>query len=81
MGLAVRRAPPVAGSGPRVVRGTLLARGHGERVVVSHDICYHTRLTRFGGHGYRHIFSNVVPLMLASGAGVAGTIRAGATST
>jgi len=50
----------------RLIRA-LVARGHGERVVVSHDICYRTRLTRYGGHGYGHIFSNVVPLMLARG--------------
>ena len=35
--------------------------------MVSHDICYRTRLARFGGHGYAHIFANVVPLMLARG--------------
>lgn len=45
----------------------LIAHGHLERVVISHDICYRTRLTRFGGHGYGHIFANVVPLMLARG--------------
>jgi phosphotriesterase-related protein len=41
----------------------LIDHGHGNRIVISHDICYRTRLTRFGGHGYGHIFSNVVPLM------------------
>jgi phosphotriesterase-related protein len=30
---------------------------------MSHDICYRTRLTEFGGHGYGHIFENVIPLM------------------
>ncbi len=45
----------------------LIARGHLERVVISHDICYRTRLTRFGGHGYGHIFSNVVPMMRRRG--------------
>ena len=50
----------------RMVRA-LIARGHLERVVISHDICYRTRLTAFGGHGYGHIFSNVVPLMRARG--------------
>jgi phosphotriesterase-related protein len=46
---------------------TLIERGHGERVVISHDICYRTRLTSFGGHGYGHIFENVVPIMRARG--------------
>ncbi len=50
----------------RLIRA-LIARGHLERVVISHDICYRSRLTRFGGHGYAHIFANVVPLMRARG--------------
>lgn len=29
----------------------LIAHGHLERVVIRHDICYRTRLTRYGGHG------------------------------
>ena len=50
----------------RMIRA-LIARGHLDRVVISHDICYRTRLTAFGGHGYAHIFANVVPLMAARG--------------
>ena len=50
----------------RLIR-TLIAHGHLERVVISHDICSRTRLTRFGGHGYGHIFSNVLPMMLRRG--------------
>ena len=50
----------------RMIRA-LIARGHLERVVISHDICYRTRLTRWGGHGYGHIFENVVPMMAARG--------------
>lgn len=50
----------------RLIRA-LIARGHLERIVISHDICYRTRLTRFGGHGYGHIFANVVPMMLQRG--------------
>jgi phosphotriesterase-related protein len=42
---------------------TLIDRGHLDQIVISHDICYLTRLTRFGGHGYAHIFKNVLPLM------------------
>jgi phosphotriesterase-related protein len=45
----------------------LIARGHLERIVISHDICYRTRLTRFGGHGYQHIFANVIPMMRRRG--------------
>jgi phosphotriesterase-related protein len=50
----------------RLIR-TLLERGHQAQVVISHDICYRTRLVRFGGHGYGHIFANVVPMMRRRG--------------
>ena len=45
----------------------VIARGHLDRVVISHDICSRTRLTAFGGHGYGHIFAHVVPLMRRRG--------------
>ena len=45
----------------------LLERGHSGRIAISHDICYRSRLRRFGGHGYGHIFRNVVPLMRRRG--------------
>ena len=45
----------------------LIDRGHLDRVVISHDICYRTRLSAFGGHGYGHIFRNVVPMMRRRG--------------
>jgi len=48
-------------------RAELIDRGHHDRVVISHDICYRTRLTRFGGHGYGHIFTNVLPMMRRRG--------------
>jgi len=46
---------------------TLIDRGHLDQIVISHDICYLTRLTRYGGHGYAHIFKNVLPLMRERG--------------
>jgi phosphotriesterase-related protein len=46
----------------RLIRA-LIDKGHLDRVVISHDICYRTRLASFGGHGYGHIFRNVVPMM------------------
>jgi Phosphotriesterase family len=45
----------------------LIDHGHLERVVISHDICHQTRLTSFGGHGYGHIYENVIPLMRSRG--------------
>jgi phosphotriesterase-related protein len=50
----------------RMIR-SLIAHGHLDRVVISHDICYQTRLVAGGGHGYGHIFANVVPLMRRRG--------------
>jgi len=42
----------------------LIDHGHLDRIVISHDICMRARLCQYGGHGYQHIFANVVPLML-----------------
>ena len=50
----------------RLIRA-LIGHGHLARIVISHDICYRTRLTRWGGHGYGHIFANVVPMMQRRG--------------
>ena len=45
----------------------LIDRGHLDQIAISHDICYKTRLSTFGGHGYGHIFENVIPLMRRRG--------------
>lgn len=45
----------------------LAAGGWGSQVLISHDICSKHRLHRFGGHGYDHISSVVVPMMLERG--------------
>lgn len=45
----------------------LIARGHLSQIAISHDICFRSRLCEFGGHGYGHIFRNVVPLMRRRG--------------
>ena len=45
----------------------LIQHGHGDQVVVSHDICTKTRLVTWGGHGYGHIPRNVIPLMRRKG--------------
>jgi len=41
----------------------MVAAGHGDRIIISQDICTRTRLRKWGGHGYGHILTNVVPLM------------------
>jgi phosphotriesterase-related protein len=45
----------------------LIEHGHLDRVLMSSDICERSRLCRYGGHGYRHIMENVVPLMRRRG--------------
>ena len=45
----------------------LIDHGHGDRLLISSDICERSRLCRYGGHGYGHILANVVPLMLRRG--------------
>ena len=45
----------------------LIDHGHLSQIVISHDICQKTRLVRYGGHGYGHIFENVLPLMRSRG--------------
>tara|TARA_B100000315_G_scaffold232207_1_gene244215 strand:+ start:3336 stop:4331 length:996 start_codon:yes stop_codon:yes gene_type:complete len=41
----------------------LLAKGFGEKILLSQDICQKTNTTTYGGHGYAHILENVVPMM------------------
>jgi phosphotriesterase-related protein len=45
----------------------LIERGHLEQILISQDICHLSRLRRYGGEGYGHIFRNVVPMMLSRG--------------
>lgn len=37
--------------------------GYGDKILISQDICSKTRLHNWGGHGYDHIFRNIIPLM------------------
>ena len=45
----------------------LIDAGHADRIAISHDICTRTRLAGYGGHGYDHIMTHVVPLMQRRG--------------
>jgi len=45
----------------------LIDSGHIERVVMSHDICVRSRRVRWGGWGYVHIPTYVVPMMRRRG--------------
>ena len=41
--------------------------GCADRIVLAHDICTRHRLARYGGHGYGHIFENIVPRLRTRG--------------
>ena len=41
--------------------------GHGDRVVIGHDIFTKHRLVTYGGHGYGHFLQNIVPTMRRKG--------------
>jgi len=45
----------------------LMGEGHLDRILMSHDVCAKHRLRAFGGHGWDHILSRVVPRMKARG--------------
>lgn len=45
----------------------LIAEGYVNQILLSHDICFKTRLVRYGGHGYAHILRNVVGRMQRQG--------------
>ncbi len=45
----------------------LLAEGHADRILFSHDICTNAQRRRYGGFGYSHILDNVVPMLRSHG--------------
>ena len=45
----------------------LISEGYGGRLLFAHDIHTNHRLTKYGGHGFTHIFDQVVPKMLRKG--------------
>ena len=47
--------------------GELFAAGYGRQVLVSHDICNRSRMSRYGGEGYTHLLTRVVPMMRRKG--------------
>ena len=42
----------------------LIEEGFLERILISQDICFKHRLSRYGGPGYAHILQNVLPLLM-----------------
>jgi len=45
----------------------LIDSGYCDRILISQDICTKTRLVTYGGHGYGHLFRNIVPYMKQKG--------------
>lgn len=41
----------------------LIDDGYGSRLLVSNDVCLKTCLHRYGGWGYDHVITNIVPMM------------------
>ena len=53
----------------------LIAAGHRDQILMSHDIAYKTSLVKYGGYGYHHLLVNVVPRLRAKGVDDAGLTR------
>ncbi|GIK82881.1 MAG: aryldialkylphosphatase [Alphaproteobacteria bacterium] len=45
----------------------LADRGHLDRLLISHDLSSRARLAKYGGEGYHHIASRILPLMARRG--------------
>ena len=45
----------------------LIADGHLDQILISHDIAFKHLLVRYGGNGYGHILQNAVPKMRTKG--------------
>ena len=58
---------PSDGQRMDVIKRVLDDLGRDDKVVLAQDICTRHRLVRYGGHGYGHIFENIVPRMLRRG--------------
>jgi phosphotriesterase-related protein len=53
----------------------LIAAGHQDQILLSHDIAYKTSLVTYGGYGYHHLLVNVVPRLRAKSVSDAGLRR------
>jgi predicted metal-dependent phosphotriesterase family hydrolase len=45
----------------------LLGRGHGDRILLSQDVCHDSQLTRYEGNGYVHLARTFLPSLRAAG--------------
>ena len=58
---------PSDGQRMDVIKRVVDELGCEDRIVLAHDICTRHRQARYGGHGYAHIFENIVPRMRRRG--------------
>ena len=65
--------PNDAGRMAQIVR--LIDRGHLDQVLMSHDIAYKCNLVKYGGFGYPHLLTRVVPRLRRKGVDEAGMRR------
>jgi phosphotriesterase-related protein len=45
----------------------LLHRGHGDRVLLSHDVCHNSQLRRYEGNGYTYLHTTFLPRLREAG--------------
>jgi predicted metal-dependent phosphotriesterase family hydrolase len=45
----------------------LLSRGHGERILLSQDVCHDSQLTRYGGNGFAYLAETFLPRLRDAG--------------
>ena len=45
----------------------LVDKGYSQKVVIAHDMFAKHKLAKYGGHGFAHIFENIVPRMRQKG--------------
>jgi phosphotriesterase-related protein len=64
--LGLGRYPPSDADVADVIVG-LVDAGHARQLLISGDVGVRTRLRRYGGWGYEHLLTHVVPLLTAKG--------------
>ena len=45
----------------------LLHRGHGDRILLSQDVCHNSQLRRYEGNGYTYLQSTFLPRLREAG--------------
>ena len=45
----------------------LLHRGHGDRILLSQDVCHNSQLRRYGGNGYTYLQETFLPRLRERG--------------